>query len=128
MTEQKKLAVVDDDDVFHWIIQKHIERIDLPIEVLSFYNGDEIFDFVADVDKVLPDIVFLDLNMPICNGWGFLDRFSKIHPQMQNGMEIYIVSSSIDPEDINRAENYEFVKDFVSKPLTEEFIRSVIEG
>ena len=123
--ENKLLAVVDDEKVFHLIVGMYIKQNNSSFKLNSFYNGEEIFNYLSDQNNPPPSLIFLDLNMPILNGWGFLEKYSEIQDQF-NDLSIYLVTSSIDPEDKKKAESYDFVKGFVSKPLPVEFLKSLL--
>lgn len=122
----KLIGLVDDEQVFHWIADKFIENINHGLKSVSLYNGMEALDYLKDPNNQIPDILFLDLNMPIANGWKFLDEFGSLHGNLSKTMDIYIVSSSIDPEDFKKAESYSYVRKFISKPLTQQTIESVL--
>ena len=122
----KLIGLVDDEQVFHWIADKFIENINHGLKSVSLYNGMEALDYLKDPDNQIPDILFLDLNMPVANGWKFLDEFGSLQEDLSKTMDIYIVSSSIDPEDFKKAESYSYVRSFISKPLTQQTIESVL--
>jgi CheY-like chemotaxis protein len=90
----------------------------------------EAIDFlkkVKDYPAKLPDIIFLDLFMPIMDGWGFLNEFILLRPNLKKKITIYIVSSSIDPADLQRAKSFSDVTDFIIKPITEKKIINTIK-
>jgi len=122
----KLIGLVDDEHVFHWIAEKFIEKINHGLRSISLYNGNEALEYLSDPKNQVPDILFLDLNMPIANGWKFLDEFEKIRKNISKEVKIYILSSSIDPEDHKRAKNYDYVQKFISKPITQKIIEGVL--
>jgi CheY-like chemotaxis protein len=126
MGENKTLCLVDDEDVFHWIVRGNLKRIKFPFNFISFYEGDEVLEYLSDTSNVLPDIILLDLNMPICDGWKFLDGFSTFDESIKKSITIYILSSSIDPNDEKRALKYPNVKSFVLKPITIDFLEKIL--
>ncbi len=120
------IGLVDDEQVFHWIAQKFIEQINHGLQSVSLYNGSEALDYLKEPSSKVPDILFLDLNMPILNGWKFLDEFAEIKDHLEKEMDIYILSSSVDPEDHKKANTYPYVKEFLSKPLTRKTIEHLL--
>lgn len=89
---------------------------------MIFKNGREALDYfkilLANIDSPLfPEIILLDLNMPIMNGWEFLKEFTQISPPSGLKTTLYVVSSSIDPYEIERAKAHFLVKDYLIKPV-----------
>jgi CheY-like chemotaxis protein len=78
------------------------------------------------LDK-LPDYILLDINMPIMNGWDFLDEYKRLSIDPLGKTKIYIISSSVFSNDINKAKSYNLVKSFISKPLSVEKIKEMFE-
>lgn len=120
----KVIAMADDEVVFHWIIKKHVELIDSNCEILSFFNGDEVIEHLSSSPDLVPDILFLDLNMPVCDGWKFLEAYSNSSHKKK--MDIYIISSSINPDDKKKASKFKMVNDFVSKPISNDFLEEAL--
>lgn len=99
--------------------------------VLVFNNGQEAIDGLqelTDRGDVLPSVIFLDLNMPIMNGWEFLETFTKTPNHNVGDVTVYIISSSIDPRDLERVKNYEVVNNYILKPVTPKDLKSVLEA
>lgn len=74
----------------------------------------------------MPDVIFLDINMPIMNGWQFLEQFKQIQPKIDKEITIYLVSSSFDDRDINRSKEYTEVTDYIIKPVKRSNLLSVL--
>lgn len=123
--KNKVIGLVDDEDVFHWIVKKYVEKMDASCEFLSFYNGDEIYQYLLSAPDIVPDILLLDLNMPVSSGWQFLENYVKT--ERTENIDIYIVSSSIDPQDKEKADQFTVVTDFISKPISNEFIMAALK-
>ena len=130
MTTLKTLTLVDDDDIFVFLTTKIIEQTNLVDLIKVFGNGLDAINFLKEnknnVDA-LPDIILLDLNMPIMNGWQFLEEYNKLNPTIGKKITIYICSSSISPDDITRAKTISEVSDYIIKPITEDKLIDLIK-
>ncbi|MGL2967442.1 response regulator [Flavobacterium sp. XGLA_31] len=117
------LALVDDDETFVYITKKIIEKTNRVKEVKVFNNGLDALEYLkANLNSayLLPEIIFLDLSMPIMDGWQFLDEFVNMNSPVAQKIVIYICSSSISPYDITRAKSISAVSDFIIKPVTKD--------
>ena len=130
MTTLKTLTIVDDDDIFVFLTTKIIEQTNLVDLIKGFENGLDAINFLKEnknnVDA-LPDIILLDLNMPIMNGWQFLEEYNKLNPTIGKKITIYICSSSISPDDITRAKTISEVSDYIIKPITKDKLIDLIK-
>jgi CheY-like chemotaxis protein len=120
-------CIVDDDPIFVFSTKKLMELNDFAEEIVVYSNGQEALDeLVCRIDNgnEMPDVIFLDLNIPVLDGWDFLDEFTKIPSQKE--MIIYIVTSSIDPADVNRAKGYKNVNNYVVKPITTKDLGKIL--
>lgn len=121
----KLLLLIDDDLLVNLINRKFIERVLPSSEIRSFVSAYEALDFLHNLKNLqsLEPVIFLDINMPLMNGWDFLDEIRKEFNSRD--FEIFVLSSSVDPEDMRRAESYPLVRSFISKPLSVEKIKSL---
>jgi two-component system, chemotaxis family, chemotaxis protein CheY len=118
---QTVIALVDDDSIFQLTASRMLKATELIGNILQFSNGEDALRFLHDnVDKrdKLPDILFLDINMPLVDGWAFLEDYALLKQKMSKKILIYMVSSSIDPMDMNRAKSNNLVEDYLIKPIT----------
>jgi CheY-like chemotaxis protein len=98
---------------------------------MACLNGKYAIEQLSDIQRKdpnkLPDYILLDINMPIMNGWEFLDEYKRLNLDPLGKSKIYIISSSVFSNDINKARSYPLVKDFISKPLNVEKIKELFE-
>jgi two-component system, chemotaxis family, chemotaxis protein CheY len=124
------IALIDDDKIFQLTASKTIKASQLTDQVLQFENGEDAMrylkDHIAEATN-LPDYIFLDINMPFMDGWMFLEDYAVLKPSLAKPMTIYMVSSSIDPRDINRARNNRDVAEYVIKPVSREKFRELLQ-
>lgn len=131
MSKFKDVFVIDDDKVFHFIIKKLFSKNNIDIHPSFYLNGLEAIEKIKEkinMGVTMPDLILLDINMPIMDGWQFLDEFRKTRTTTTtNGQTIiYLVSSSDSISDINKAKEYQDqVKDYFFKPMTLEDLRKI---
>ncbi|PKB18883.1 response regulator [Flavobacterium sp. 5] len=112
--------VIDDDPIYQIIVNKMIKKSELFLNVLSFKNGKEaIDDFKKKLEEkeTLPNIILLDINMPVMDGWEFMAEMVVLKEQINETIQIYIVSSSIAVEDKNKAKHYPEIVAYLVKPI-----------
>lgn len=125
------MAVVDDDDIYRFIIQKTIQKKSLADKTLMFANGLEALEFLQkkrDDNTELPDVILLDLNMPIMDGWQFLEEYIYLKPKMGKKITLFVVSSSVDSKDLIKASKIAEVTDFIIKPITAEKLFNALQN
>lgn len=121
-----------DDDVIHNFITEHFLKDNYPpIQVISFINPEEALQHIKSIpndrELTFPDVIFLDINMPLMNGWEFLDEYIKMDLHHVSTAKIYILSSSLDPNDISKAQHYPVVSGFISKPLSPDKVNDILK-
>jgi CheY-like chemotaxis protein len=126
-----KVAVVDDDQIYQFIINRTLTKLQPESKILNFSNCADFFNFLkrnASTPTLLPDLILLDLNTPFMNGWEFLDAYSQLKNTLQKRIEIYLVTSSVDPNDEFMANENPDVAGFYSKPLKPEELTEIIKA
>ena len=129
MKQSTRLAVVDDDEVFQLIIRKQIEMNDLKCEIVQFLNGKDILDFLVanhNNQQDLPDIIMLDVNMPIMDGWEFLDAYRDLSLDIRKKIRLYMVTSSVIQSDIDKAKRDKNILRFISKPISNQQLSEIL--
>lgn len=125
------VALVDDDEIFQFTALKSLENTRATKSILQFLNGKEALKYLIEKSSekgLLPDVIFLDINMPLIDGWMFIEEFRKIKSQLSKRITIYMASSSIDQRDIEKAKEIDEIVDYVFKPITSEKFSSLLEG
>lgn len=129
MKKLSKICLVDDDSVFLYIAENTIKKANCVNNIQSFTSGLNALKYLHKEKnnlKELPEILFLDVSMPVMDGWEFLDQFKLLVPQLDRKIIIYVLSSSISPADVKKAWSYSSVSDYLVKPLTaDKFVELV---
>jgi CheY-like chemotaxis protein len=124
------VCLIDDDKVYQFTSKMLLEATQLTSRITTFFNGQEAIDFFMDPENqqidILPDVIFLDINMPVMNGWNFLESFEKIFYTLPKKIIIYVVSSSVDESDMERSKSFVSVTDYVIKPINKEKYRLLL--
>lgn len=122
------ISIIDDDPIYQFTARKMLERLGIVNEITLYSDGDTALDALKQIDNpsVYPDIFFVDINMPVCGGWEFIERLREINQTGLNGSKIYVVSSSIDKEDEERAAKTEGVRGYIVKPLSKNLLLKLL--
>ena len=122
MKNCKKVFVVDDDKIYHFILKNLLSKNGISINPCFCENGLDALEILRQKinDNNLPDVIMLDINMPIMDGWQFLEEYKKLKTDFNLQTQIYLITSSNDILDVNRAKVYENeICDYFLKPINE---------
>lgn len=121
-------CIIDDDPIFVFGTKKIMELADFCNNFMVFHDGEEALNHLQPIIEMgkesIPDVILLDLNMPIMDGWEFLDEFTKISCKKQ--IVIYIVTSSVDPADVERAKTYDKITNYLVKPISSKKLQEIL--
>jgi len=119
----KKIMLVDDDEIYQFIFEQTVKDASISADVISCKTATEGLEYLKAAIKEnqpenIPDLIFLDINMPIMNGWDFLEEFRKLQLGEEKRVAFAMLSSSVFESDKEKASHYSEVIDFIVKPLT----------
>jgi len=128
------ILCVDDDPITLMLCKMVISRAGFATEIATAQNGEEAINYFDELKlnnlgteiNRYPEMIFLDLNMPVMGGWEFLDHFSQSeYADIFKKTKVLVLSSTIDPRDIEKSKTYPMVIDFLSKPITKEMLEDL---
>ena len=129
LDDKINLLVIDDDDINIFIIKKIVEKTGFDIDMVAKSNGQQAIDYLSETitaQKTLPNLVLIDINMPVMNGWEFVEAYQTLG--IEQNVDLYILSSSVYENDIEKTKSYSTVKGFISKPLSIERLSELIKA
>lgn len=120
----KLIWFIDDDLINNLLSDRLMKKYHPDFNCRTFNGAEEPLEYLKSAEHGIPYAIFLDINMPRMSGWDFLDEFLAVLPKTR--VKVFMLSSSIDPQDHEKARNYFAVKEFISKPLREERLRGLL--
>lgn len=125
---KKEIFIVDDDPIYRMIVSRMIKNIDSDVSIHDCKNGKLGLDSLHNLENTKAEIIILlDINMPIMDGWDFLDHLENFKFFNIKNLSLYMISSSTDESDLLKANQYEVIKEFFHKPLSIKNIKSILE-
>ena len=128
MKKINTLCIIDDDNIFTLVAKKIVNLVGFCENTVLLKNGREALDYFNELESkenTFPEVIFLDLNMPLMGGFEFLRELEKL--KGSENTKVFIFTSSIDPDDQQRANEYKVVDQFVEKPLTVDKLKLISE-
>jgi response regulator RpfG family c-di-GMP phosphodiesterase len=127
MSAIRKYIIIDDDPFNNILCKMQIEITLGDVDIKIFEIPEEGLAFIQNdyIKSIEPIILFLDINMPTLSGWEFMEEYEKFGDEVKEQIRIFILSSSVDPRDKDKAEANKYIKGFISKPLDRETILAI---
>lgn len=122
------ILIIDDDQVNNFLFSRMVQTVGISEKAETVTSGRQglvLLEEKIASGEPLPKVIFLDINMPLMNGWEFLEKYKEMPSSIRRQINLYMLSSSVYPEDINKAKSYEDVVDYITKPLTKEILMKI---
>ena len=117
--------ILDDDNIFIFVLMKLLAKNENFNTVLEFKNGKDLLETLTNSTGSIPNVILLDINMPVLDGWQFLEKLEEL--PHKNRFNVFIMTSSIDANDIEKSKLFSTVKDFISKPINKEKLDRLLD-
>lgn len=136
MSEQQdyklnSVVLIDDNEVDNMINQKLMRSSKFAKNIYVYTSGKAALEFFQNIDQnpgfpkeLIPQLVLLDINMPLMNGFLFIESFKKLSDRMQDNIRIVLLTSSVNPQDMQKAKEMDIILEYISKPLSKDKLES----
>ncbi len=131
MDESFLICIIDDDDISRYSLSRNLNKLSSSTEMLVFSDGEEAIDYMENNignHNKLPDIIFLDINMPIMDGFQFMEEYEKLKPLFIKKVNIYMMSSSVNVEDIQRVKTVSEISEYLIKPVETDKLHFLLQS
>ncbi|WP_439880272.1 response regulator [Pontibacter sp. MBLB2868] len=135
MRKLSGVLLIDDDDTTNFLNRRLLERMEVTENIRVFVNGKQAFDYLYNVsnknyehtskDYFQPELIFLDINMPVMDGFEMLDLYERLNPEFRKGIMMAVLTTSTHPQDTDNSKKY--AAEYLTKPLTAEKVNMLLE-
>jgi two-component system chemotaxis response regulator CheY len=126
MNNPQHVLLVDDDDIFNMLHGEVLKRLIPEVRIDVFKSGQEIIQYLENTPQESIDLIFLDIRMPVMGGFEVLDTMATMAPGRFDNTRIYVLSSTLDDRDLQRAKETPLVTDFIGKPMSFDTMRTIL--
>lgn len=120
------VLLVDDDDIFNMLHGEVLKRLIPDVRIDVFKSGQEVLQYLEQEPEEKIELIFLDIRMPIMGGFEVLDAMTLMDPERFTNTRIFVLSSTLDDRDLQRAKEMPLVTDFIGKPMSFDTLRAIL--
>lgn len=121
------IMLIDDNKIDNFFHERVIRKNNAAKEIIAIESAQAALDYIkSGTEKLQPELIFLDINMPGMDGWEFIEHYKQLDESLQKAMIVVMLTTSENPDDIARAKTQHLLSDFKSKPLNKEMLENVI--
>ena len=125
------IGIIDDNKIYQFMLTRIIKKNKLAEGIITFSDGEKAIQYLTDNrsnNEKIPDVIFLDVSMPVMDGWQFIEGYANIKTEIKKKIVIYMLTSSVDPVDIERASKISEISDYITKPIKLEEIKRIFDN
>ena len=123
--KKKCIMLIDDNVHDNYFSEKVIKQDDPDCIIIKKESAEDALHYIASEETPKPDIIFLDIYMPIMDGWDFLDKYCELNEAIRSKTMILMLATSGDPAHIEKANTWDCISDYITKPLTKERLQDI---
>lgn len=127
MKKLNNIMLIDDNIHANYFNEIKLQQNNACDKITIFMNGKEALDYLVNNKETDVDLILLDINMPVMNGWQFLSNIERVWREIEKSIPIFILSSSVNTYDKQKSAEYESVKGFINKPLNDNDLKEMID-
>lgn len=121
------ILLIDDNNADNYFHQIVLKQMNIAEHIAVATDGVEALDYLTKEDQIIPELIFLDINMPRMNGWEFLEKYKHLDPKQKAKTIIVMLTTSAHPSDVEKAKRTAEVNGYQVKPLTKEMLNEILE-
>lgn len=120
-----KIILIDDNEATNFLHKKILQKENFSKEILTFQMGQQALDYLAEEKNKVPELLFVDINMPTMDAWEFLEGFDTLSRKEKKEIKIILLTTSLSPQDEKKISELSNVERIMMKPLSEELLKQI---